>query len=241
MPDPFTVLTGTAVPLLRDNIDTDTISPGTPPARKGGGGTAFGEHGSTTLADDLFANWRYGPDGEPVPDFVLNQERYQGSRILLAGANFGCGSSRESAVWMLTAWGIRCVVAPSFAEIFSANCFANGVLPMTLPADVIGELAVEADQRGPFTIDLERCSLLTPSGRDIPFQISAYRRRGLLSGLDDIALTLSNPAQIDDFLAAGRSHSPWLYPERTDAAAASAPQGLLGQAVASITRALGKA
>lgn len=221
MPEPFTVVTGTAVPLLRDNIDTDTISPGTPPPRKGGG-TAFGEHGSTTLADDLFANWRYTPDGEPVPDFVLNQERYQGSRILLAGANFGCGSSRESAVWMLAAWGIRCVIAPGFAEIFSANCFANGLLPMTLPADAIAQLALEADTRGDFTVDLENCVLLTPAGRRVPFQLSAYRRRGLLTGLDDISLTLSNPAQIDDHVAVGRSRWPWLYPDRIQAAATPA-------------------
>ena len=236
MPEPFTVLTGPAVPLLRDNIDTDTISPGSPPVRKGGG-TAFGEHGSTTLADDLFANWRYTPDGEPVPEFVLNQPRYQGSRILLAGANFGCGSSRESAVWMLAAWGIRCVIAPGFAEIFSANCFANGLLPMTLPADVIAGLAAEAETREAFTVDLEACTVLTPTGRSIPFQLSAYRRRGLLTGLDDIALTLSNPAQIEDYLASSRPQAPWLYPAPVEAP----HHGLVERAVASVARVLGGA
>ncbi|WP_174296336.1 3-isopropylmalate dehydratase small subunit [Sphingomonas bacterium] len=237
MPEPFTLLTGSAVPLLRDNIDTDTISPGSPPKRNGGG-TAFGEHGSTTLADDLFANWRYTPEGDPVPGFVLNQPRYQGSRILLAGANFGCGSSRESAVWMLAAWGIRCVVAPSFAEIFSANCFANGLLPLALSADVIVELAAEADTHGAFTVDLECSVVSTPAGRAIPFQLSAYRRRGLLTGLDDIALTLSNPEQIEDYLVEGRSRSPWLYPAPGALAVRNVPPG---QAGAAVTRTLGGA
>jgi len=215
MAEPFTVLRGGAIPLLRNNIDTDTLSPGSPPPRKGGG-SGFGERGSTTLADDLFANWRYDTEGEARPDFVFNQTRFQGARILISGSNFGCGSSRESAVWMLAAWGIRCVIAPSFAEIFSGNCFANGLLPMTLDNEAVESLADEADQKGAageFIVDLERCELTAPSGRVRPFAISAFRRRGLLAGLDEISLTLEGAEAIDRFVAKARMATPWLYPE----------------------------
>lgn len=214
MPEPFRVLTGAAVPLLRDNIDTDTISPGSSSPSQASGRT-FSERGSTTLADDLFANWRYGPDGSPEPDFPLNQPRYKGARILLTGANFGCGSSRESAVWMLAAWGIRCIIAPSFSDIFANNCYANGMLPLTLGAAEIAELASEAESgvTAPrLTIDLEACRLDTTGGRSLPFAVSAYRRKGLMTGLDEIALTLDRQALLDGFVTSGRATSPWLYP-----------------------------
>ncbi|HWL46921.1 MAG TPA: 3-isopropylmalate dehydratase small subunit [Sphingomonadaceae bacterium] len=214
MSDPFTILRAGAIPLLRPNIDTDSISPGTLPPRKRAAGTEFSEHGSSTLADDLFANWRYDGDGEPRADFVFNQPRFAGARILLTGANFGCGSSRESAVWMLAAWGIRCVVAPSFAEIFESNCYANGVLPIALPAETIAELASEAEAlgaSGTFIVDLDRQSLTAPSGRAIAFHISGFRRRGLLAGLDEIEVTLEQTAGIDAYLAANRAARPWIY------------------------------
>ncbi len=215
MTEPFTILRGKAVPLLRDNIDTDTISPGSAVPREGRG-TTFSEHGSTSLADDLFGNWRYGPAGEPLPDFPLNQPRYQGASILLTGANFGCGSSRESAVWMLAAWGIRCVVAPSFAEIFAANCYANGLLPLPCSADTVSRLAAEAEGAAPgFVVDLARCELSISSGTTIAFPISAYRRRGLLAGLDDIELSLESRHEIASFVARERESRPWIYPYET--------------------------
>jgi 3-isopropylmalate/(R)-2-methylmalate dehydratase small subunit len=218
MAEPLEIVNGTAVPLLRDNIDTDTISPGSaPPWRKSS--ASFGERGSTTLADDLFANWRYTPQGELVPDFPLNEPRYQSSRLLITGANFGCGSSRESAVWMLSAWGIRCVVAPSFAEIFSANCFANGMLPVALPASTVADLAAEAaGAGGPFTVDLARCTLRAPSGREVSFPISEYRRKGLMSGLDDIGQTMGNRAGIERFVIENREKRPWIYAVATPGA-----------------------
>lgn len=215
MAEPFTILSGGAVPLMRDNIDTDTISPGSPPPKKSTG-SAFGERGSASLADDLFGNWRYDSEGEARPDFPLNQARFQGARVLIAGANFGCGSSRESAVWMLTAWGIRCVIAPSFAEIFSGNCYANGMLPVTLEAAEVARLAQQADAAGAaglFKVDLKRCEVTAPDGWVLPFTVSAFRRQGLLSGLDEIGVTLADTAAIDRFLAGARG-APWLYPAR---------------------------
>ncbi|GLH76661.1 3-isopropylmalate dehydratase small subunit [Bradyrhizobium sp. SSBR45G] len=210
MAEPLTELRGTAVPILRDNIDTDTISPGSaPPWRKS---ATFGERGSATLADDLFANWRYTGEGRLIESFPLNEPRYQGARFLITGANFGCGSSRESAVWMLAAWGIRCVIAPSFAEIFSANCFANGLLPVVLANDLVSELADEASSAGgAFELDLAQRSLRRPSGRDITFHIPEYRRQGLMRGLDDIAQTLNDLAAIQKFVATGRRQFPWIY------------------------------
>lgn len=211
MAEPLSYLSGTAVPILRDNIDTDTISPGSAPAWRTSA-TSFGERGSPTLADDLFANWRYTADGALIESFPLNEPRYQGARFLITGANFGCGSSRESAVWMLAAWGIRCVIAPSVAEIFSANCFANGLLPLVLPPATVTELAAEAT--GPnsqFAVDLANRVLRSPSGRTISFHIPEYRRNGLMLGLDDIALTLSKRSSIEQFVEAQRREFPWIY------------------------------
>lgn len=215
MPEPFTVLRGTAVPLLRNDIDTDTIAPGSVSVqRKKSVGSEFSERGSSTLADDLFGNWRYDAEGKPRPDFPFNQPRYQGARILLTGANFGCGSSRESAVWMLSAWGIRCIIASSFAEIFSANCFANGILPLLLPEETMQQLSSEAESGssdGEFVVDLNTCELTTPSGHLIRFTISDFQRRRLLLGLDEIAITLESIDEIEAFLQRGRELRPWLY------------------------------
>ena len=213
MAERFTTVVGAAAPLLRDNIDTDTIAPGSGPLK---GKQAFVEKGSLTLADELFANWRYDSAGQALPDFVLNRPQFREARFLLAGANFGCGSSRESAVWMLKEWGIRCVVAPSFGEIFYNSCFKNGVLPVVLPAKTVAQLAEEALPGAPaalFTVDLANALLTTPSGRAVPFGVPALRRRGLLEGLDDIELTLQRQAEIDAFLQAARRTSPWAYPK----------------------------
>jgi 3-isopropylmalate/(R)-2-methylmalate dehydratase small subunit len=213
MAESFSVVTGAAAPLLRDNIDTDAISPGSrmqKPAVK----QEFGEKGSATLAQDLFANWRYDGSGEEIPDFILNRPEFHNAKLLLAGKNFGCGSSRESAVWMLKEWGIRCIVAPSFAEIFTNNCFANGVLPVALPEATVRELAEEAKPGAPtalFSVDLAGSALRTPSGRTVHFSLPEFRRRGLLEGLDEIAVTLQELDRIEAFLAEGRQRRPWAY------------------------------
>jgi 3-isopropylmalate/(R)-2-methylmalate dehydratase small subunit len=219
MAEPFTIVRGGAVPLLRNNVDTDTIAPGSPPVRKAAAETQFSEKGSSTLADDLFANWRYDSEGNPKPEFILNQPRFQGAEILWSGANFGCGSSRESAAWMLRAWGIRCIVAPSFAEIFTGNCYANGMLPLVLSDVEVNELAQEAEQGGAaaqFVVDLESCVLTAPSGRLITFKIAEFRRQGLLLGLDEIEVTLRSTGEIDQFVNVGRVQRPWLYPTPGD-------------------------
>ncbi len=214
MAERFSLVTGAAAPLLRDNIDTDTISPGSR-TQKRGESQEFGEKGSaTTLAQDLFANWRYDDAGKEIPDFVLNRPEFRSAKLLLAGSNFGCGSSRESAVWMLKEWGIRCVVAPSFGEIFTNNCFANGVLPVTLPEETVQALAAEAAPGAPtalFSVDLAANALQAPSGRIYRFALPEFRRRGLLEGLDEIAVTLHDLERIEAFLAAGRQRRPWAY------------------------------
>ncbi|MFC4003857.1 3-isopropylmalate dehydratase small subunit [Prauserella oleivorans] len=212
MPDPFVVVRSKAVPLLRSDIDTDSISPGTVRSERKTG-QHFRER--TESADDLFANWRYHADGSPRPDFVLNDPGYSGARILLTGDNFGCGSSRESAVWLLAAWGFRCIIAPSFAEIFLGNCYANGVLPLTLPTAVITRLADQARPRDDalFTVNLEDCCLTTPSGERIPFSLSGFRRRNLLEGLDAIQATMAEAESIKTFHVRARAQWPWLYPD----------------------------
>ncbi len=213
MAEPFTTLVGAAAPLLRDNIDTDTIAPGSGPLKTK---PVLTEKGSTTLAEELFANWRYDSAGNEIADFVLNRPPYRTARILLAGANFGCGSSRESAVWMLKEWGIRCVIASSFGEIFYNSCFKNGVLPVVLPAATVAELAAEALPVAPsaqFTVDLAETVLTTPQGRSIRFTVPELRRRGLLEGLDDIELTLRRAAEIGAFLDVARQTYPWAYPK----------------------------
>src|ERR1700690_185524 len=143
MAESFPLMVGIAAPLLQDNIDTDTIAPGSRTINGESAKAEFKEMGSSNLARDLFANWRFDEDGREIPTFVLNQRGYREARILIAGENFGCGSSRESAVWMLKEFGIRCIMAPSFGEIFWGNCFKNSVLPVTLPGDQVRALAEE--------------------------------------------------------------------------------------------------
>lgn len=203
----FTVHTGVAAPLLRINIDTDAIIPS----------REMKTVGKRGLADGLFAGWRYlnVESREPNPAFVLNQPAYAGASILLAGANFGCGSSREHAVWALAEYGIRCVIAPSFGSIFFNNCVRNGILPVVLDAPIIGALAsaLAPDPQGrPLCIDLDRQRLCAADGQTHAFRLADGPRQMLLEGLDPIGLTLKDAAEIDHFRAADRQRRPWAYP-----------------------------
>ena len=208
MPERFISVTGAAAPLLRANIDTDALSPSRLEKQ-------FGEKGGDNLAAGLFANWRYEDDVKEIPDFILNRPGFREAKILLAGPNFGCGSSRESAVWALKAFGISCVIAPSFGEIFYNNCFKNGLLPVMLDFDAIKALAEEAAPGAPgalFTVDLETQRITAPSGNPVAFSVPAFRRQGLLEGLDEIAVTMQRQNEIDAFMAQARAARPWAYP-----------------------------
>jgi 3-isopropylmalate/(R)-2-methylmalate dehydratase small subunit len=197
---PFTTLTSIAAPLLRDNIDTDTIIP----SREMKG------TGKAGLAGGLFAPWRYlSPDSrDPDPGFVLNQTRYADAQIILGGSNFGCGSSREHAVWALAEYGIRAVVAPSFAPIFAGNCTRNGILAVVLDAEAVVQIAADAR---PVTIDLRAQRVSLDEHRHWSFQIGAEAKAMLLEGLDVIELTLKHEARIAAFQATDRKARPWIY------------------------------
>jgi 3-isopropylmalate/(R)-2-methylmalate dehydratase small subunit len=201
MPEPFTTLTSVAVPLLRDNVDTDAIIPS----------REMKTTGKTGLAAGLFAPWRYlDADARRAnPDFVLNQPEFAAAKLLLAGANFGCGSSREHAVWALVEHGIRCIIAESFAPIFHGNCIRNGLLPVTLPKDVIATLAGTT-----VAVDLD-AQTVASGDRSWRFDIGAEAKAMLHSGLDVIDLTLARRADIDAFLARDRVGRPWVYLEKT--------------------------
>jgi 3-isopropylmalate/(R)-2-methylmalate dehydratase small subunit len=198
----FTKLTGIAAPLPKANVDTDQIIP----ARflKSISRTGFGKN--------LFANFRYREDGSENPDFVLNQDPYRKAEILIAFENFGCGSSREHAPWALLDFGIRCVIAPDFADIFHNNSFKNGVLPVRLPREVCEQLMEDARMGGNarLTVDLEREVVVRPNGEEIPFKIDPLRRHLLLNGLDDIGQTLQHASAIDAYEAKRQASQPWL-------------------------------
>jgi 3-isopropylmalate/(R)-2-methylmalate dehydratase small subunit len=191
--DKFTTLTGVAAPLNMSNVDTDKIIP----ARflKTIKRSGLGVH--------LFSNLRYEDDGTEKPDFVLNQPKYRHAEILVAGENFGCGSSREHAPWALLDFGIRCVIAPSFADIFHGNCFKNGILPVVLPPDVCAQLMEDAalGTNARIIVDLEQQVVIRPDGSKIHFEVDAFRKHCLLNGLDDIGLTLEHVAAIDIYEA----------------------------------------
>lgn len=197
---PFTTLTAVAAPLLRDNIDTDTIIPS----------REMKSTGKTGLADGLFAPWRYLAPGarDPDPAFVLNQPRYADARIILGGSNFGCGSSREHAVWALAEYGIRAVIAPSFAPIFASNCTRNGIVPVVLDAKAVAEIAADGH---PVTVDLPEQRVAIAKDRSWSFEIGAEAKAMLLEGLDAIELTFKHQAQIAAFQAADRQARPWIY------------------------------
>jgi 3-isopropylmalate/(R)-2-methylmalate dehydratase small subunit len=202
----FDTLTAVAAPLLRANVDTDAIIPS----------REMKSVSKTGLAAGLFAGWRYTRIGgrEPDPDFVLNQPAYADTQVLLAGENFGCGSSREHAVWALLEFGIRAIIAPSFAPIFWMNCVRNGILPVCLPVATIAALAESvsvAPQVRRVSVDLMRQVVSGPDGAEHAFAIDAESREMLLEGLDAIDLTLKQRGAIDAFTAADRALRPWIY------------------------------
>lgn len=200
----FSSITATAVPFLRKNIDTDVIIPiqrlvGT---------------GRTGLGPYAFERLRYLPDGSDNPDFPLNRPEYKGSKLLLADENFACGSSREGAVWALMGMGVRCVIAPSFGDIFFANCFQNGLLPVRLPIEVIRQIAEETEAspgNARTTVDLEQRVVITPTGAKIPFEVDTRRREAMLHGLDDIALTKRHAEAIAAWRAGDQAARPWAW------------------------------
>jgi len=198
----FTTLTGIAAPLPLPNIDTDKIIP----AR------FLKTIRRTGLGKNLFDALRYNPDGSERPDFILNREPYRRAEILIAGPNFGCGSSREHAPWALLDFGIRCVIAPDFADIFFNNCFKNGILPIKLPQELCDVLVADASlgANARLTVDLERQVIVRPNGEEIRFEVDPFRRHCLLNGLDDIGQTLAHAAAIDAFEARRRMEQPWL-------------------------------
>ena len=189
--DPFTKLTGVVAPLDRVNVDTDQIIPA----------VFLKSIERSGFEDALFSACRYNEDGSPKTDFVLNQPEYQSAKVLVAGRNFGCGSSREHAPWALRDYGIRCIIAPSFADIFYNNCFKNGVLPLRLPEEQVREIMEKAQAKPGvnLTVDLEGQRVWDEDEDiSISFEIDAARRHLLVNGLDDIALTL----QLEDKIAA---------------------------------------
>jgi 3-isopropylmalate dehydratase small subunit len=199
--EPFVRLEGRAAPLPLANIDTDQIIPARflkTVERKGLG------------AKGLFAELRFNPDGSEKPDFVLNQPAYRGASILVAGDNFGCGSSREHAPWALMDYGIRCVISTSFADIFANNCLQNGILLVRLPAEALEELMAEA--RGGnhvFTVDLESQTVVGPTGTVHGFEIDPAAKHKLLNGLDAVGETLVHAKDIDTYEARQKAAQPW--------------------------------
>jgi 3-isopropylmalate/(R)-2-methylmalate dehydratase small subunit len=204
--EPFLVHRGVAAPMLRPNIDTDAIIPSREMKRVSKQG----------LGEGLFAGWRYSKPGsrDPNPRFVLNQPEYAGCTILLAGDNFGCGSSREHAVWALAEFGIRAIIAPGFGGIFYGNCTRNGILPVCLPESVIAGLVsqVEADPRQQLLeIDLPNSVVNAPDCAQYAFELEDAPRQMLQEGLDPIALTLKMDEQISQFAAARKTAFPWFW------------------------------
>jgi 3-isopropylmalate/(R)-2-methylmalate dehydratase small subunit len=198
----FTELTSVAAPLPLANVDTDKIIPARflKTIKRSGLGTS------------LFATLRYDETGAERPDFVLNQEPFRGAEILIAHENFGCGSSREHAPWALLDFGIRCVIAPSFADIFHGNCFKNGILPVVLPRAVCDQLMEDArlGANARITVDLARQVVVRPNGEEIPFAVDPFRRHMLLNGLDEIGQTMQRTAAIAGYEAARNGAKPWL-------------------------------
>lgn len=202
---PFTELTGIAAPMDLINIDTDMIIPK----------QFLKTIQRSGLGKNLFDEMRYNDDGSEKADFILNQEPYRHASIIVAGDNFGCGSSREHAPWALEDFGIRCVIAPSFADIFHNNCFKNGILPIRLPEETVKALMEKADrgQNAMFTVDLERQVITDPDGVEIAFDVDPFRKNCLLNGLDDIGLTMQKSEAIDTFEAKLADEAPWSKPD----------------------------
>lgn len=208
----FETLTAIVVPMDRANVDTDAIIP--KQFLKSIKRSGFGPN--------LFDEWRYLDQGEPGmdnskralnPDFVLNQARYQGAKILIARENFGCGSSREHAPWALEDYGFRVIIAPSFADIFFNNCFKNGILSITLDAAIVDQFfkSVASTEGYSLTVDLQNQTIATPQGEQIPFEVDAFRKHCLLNGLDDIGLTLQYVDDIKAYEQKRQQEAPWLF------------------------------
>lgn len=200
--DKFTTLTGIAAPMPLVNIDTDMIIPK----------QFLKTIHRSGLGKNLFDEMRFNPDGTEVPDFILNQPAYRDSQIIVAGDNFGCGSSREHAPWALLDYGIRCVISTSFADIFYNNCFKNGILPIVMPAEVV-EVLMEDARKGAnarMTIDLEAKTVTTSDGQSFGFDLDPFRRHCLLNGLDDIGLTMEKAGAIDTFEDQMAQSRPWV-------------------------------
>ena len=201
--DKFTTLRGVAAPLPMINVDTDKIIPKQflKTIKRSG------------LGKNLFDEMRYDDNGDEIPDFVLNKPAYRAARFLITGENFGCGSSREHAPWALLDFGIRCIIATSFADIFYNNCFKNGILPIILPQEHL-DLLMDDAQRGAnamVAVDLEAQQITGPDGGMITFEIDPFRKQCLLDGLDDIDLTMAKSDSIDSFEARQKAAKPWLH------------------------------
>ena len=210
--DKIVKMTALVAPMDRANVDTDAIIP--KQFLKSIKRTGFGPN--------LFDEWRYEDVGQPDSDnsnrplrkdFILNQPRYQGAKILLARENFGCGSSREHAPWALKDYGFDVVIAPSFADIFFNNCFKNGIMPLVLDESIVDALFQEvfAEEGYALTVDLEAQQIVKPNGEVIPFEVDAFRRHCLLNGLDDIGLTLAHQEDIKAYEAKRKQEAPWLF------------------------------
>lgn len=201
--EPFTNFSSIVAPLLRDNIDTDAVIP-----------ASYMRSLSTDPGIGLFGRWRYRPDGSEEPAFILNQPTFRSAGILLSGANFGCGSSRENAVWALQGFGIHCVIALSFSDIFYENCFKSGVLPIVLPSpahSLLVDLTTSAPTALIVTIDLAGKRIVISGHDNISFDIAERKQHILLAGIDDIAETLSRSDQIARFRQPHQHEMPWLY------------------------------
>ena len=199
--DKFTTLTGIAAPMPLVNIDTDMIIPK----------QFLKTIQRSGLGKNLFDEMRYALDGVEIPEFVLNQPAYRSAQILVAGDNFGCGSSREHAPWALADFGIRCVISTSFADIFYNNCFKNGILPIVMPAEVVEALMADARNgaNARMAIDLAAQTVTASDGQVYPFEVDAFRKHCLLNGLDDIGLTLEKVTAIDSYEARAATLRPW--------------------------------
>ena len=205
MMNPFVKVSGIGAPLMRTNVDTDQITPGRTGLKVETSGFGRG----------LFFNWRYLPDGSDNPQFVLNQEPYRHASFLVAGANFGCGSSREFAVFALRDFGFRAIIAPSFGAIFTSNCFTNGVLPIVLDEPSCNEIAANlAPNRAEMSVDLQNEVVISSSGHSYPFHVPALHRERILEGLDPVELTLKREPLIAAFQARDAKKRPWVYLER---------------------------
>ena len=200
--DKFTKLTGVAAPMPLVNIDTDMIIPK----------QFLKTIARTGLGKNLFDEMRYDDNGNEIADFVLNQPAYRSAEIIVAGDNFGCGSSREHAPWALLDFGIRCVISTSFADIFYNNCFKNGILPVVLPQEAVDALMDDARKgaNARITVDLEEQTVSTSDGTSFRFDIDPFKKHCLLNGLDDIGLTLEKSDAIDRFEASAATARPWV-------------------------------